>query len=436
MSEFDITTLPPQDIEAERSVLGAIMFEYEAMSRAELAPEDFYKPAHVVIYKAMMSLRKNNEAIDIITLTDALRRTNSLEKAGGIVYLSQLANAVPTATNIKYHAKIVWDKSQRRKIIKSARLLTQDVQDGELELHDLYARYRDMSGLLALAGIGGSVSMMDVAKIVDKHIERRHQMKSDISGVASGYKDLDLITDGWQAGELIVIGARPGHGKTAFVLDMARKAGVPIGIVSLEMSEMQLGVRVLASMTGIELTRLRKAYINRDEWPIIARELGRMADLPIFFEFKTRKISEIERAAAMMVEKHGIQMLIMDYIQLGGGEENSRFRMREEEIADISRGLKKIAVEYQMPVIGLSQLSRDVEKRGDKRPILSDLRNSGQIEQDADIVIFLWKTDLKAKECVTEVCIAKGRNIETATIKLWFDGPHMSYKNLAENLEG
>lgn len=435
MSESDITTLPPQDIEAEQSVLGAIIFEYEAMSNSELVPEDFYRPAHIEIYKAMMSLQKTNEAIDIITLTDALRRSNAIDKAGGIAYLSQLANAVPTAANIKYHARIVKDKARRRGIIYSARRLIQDVHAGT-ELQDLYARYRDVAGMLALAGAGSDVSMMDVARIVDRHIERRHAMKSEISGVTSGYRDLDLVTDGWQPGELIVIGARPGHGKTAFVLDMARKAGVSVGIVSLEMSEMQLGVRVLASMTNIELTRLRKAYINRDEWPVIARELGRMADLPIYFEFRTRRISEIERVAARMIEKHGIQLLIMDYIQLGGGEENNRFRMREEEIAEISRGLKKMAVEYQIPVIGLSQLSRDVEKRGDKRPILADLRNSGQIEQDADVVIFLWKTDLKAKECITEVCIAKGRNIETATIRLWFDGPHMSYKDVAENLEG
>jgi len=427
---MDITVLPPQDIEAEQAVLGAIILESDALKRIDLAPEDFYKPSHVVIYQSMLNVQKRNEAVDIVTLTHDLKKRNKLDAAGGIVYLSLLANSIPTAANILYHARIVQDKAKRRGIMRDAQKMIQDVTSGELELQDLYARYRDVSGRLARAGANTTVNMSEIARRVDKHLERRYQIKSDVSGVSSGYRDLDLITDGWQAGELIVIGARPGHGKTAFVLDMARKSGVPVGIVSLEMSEMQLGIRILASMTGIELTRLRKAYINRDEWPMITQELGRMSELPIFFDFRVRKISEIERAAARMVESQGIEMLVMDYIQLAGGEDIRRNRIREEEIAEISRGLKKIASDYQIPVIGLSQLSRDVEKRGDKRPILADLRNSGQIEQDADVVIFLWKADFKSKECMTEVSIAKGRNIETGTVRLWFDGPRMTYKDV------
>ncbi|MCL4490585.1 MAG: replicative DNA helicase [Nitrospirae bacterium] len=427
--------VPPQSIEAEQSVLGVFIMESKCFGKVFLEPEDFYREQHRTIFRAMQELHRKHETIDIVTLSDHLKGRREMEKAGGLSYLSELAQSVMTSAGVEKHAKIVREKSIRRRVMVAARQLTADaLTNEEATLEELYSKYKIILTELSRCGDNGqTMKMIEVARRVSAYIDKRYNNRHEISGIDTGYKALNLFLDGWQPGSFYVIGARPGHGKTALVLDSAQKSGVPVGMISIEMDELQLGVRVAATQSRVPLTRLLKGFLDKSDWPNINRALARMAEMPITLDFMSRNALDIERKAAKMVDDDGIQLLIVDYMQLVVGSEKKWNKKREEEVGEVSRLLKHLAKLHRIPVIGISSLNREVEGRADKRPMLKDLRESGQIEYDADVVILLFRS--KERKDRAELILEKVRNGPTGVVHLGFDGEHMTYYDL-DNLEG
>lgn len=427
-----IDKLPPQNIEAEQSVLGAIIFDNEALSKAVeiLAPEDFYKESHRRLYNAMCELFEKNEPIDIITLTDYLRRTDGLEAVGGISYLSHLANIVPTSANIRYHAKIVREKALLRSLIQTATHITSKVYEDSLDADEMVDYAEKMIFDIADKRTKTSfASLKDVIKDTFKMIEHLYDKKEAITGVPSGFKDIDELTSGFQPGDLIIIGGRPGMGKTAFALNIAQHVAIdlkePVAIFSLEMSKEQLAMRMLCAESMVNASYVRKGFISKQDWPKLTNAAGRLADAPIFID-DSSAITVLEvraKARRLKMEHGGLSLVVVDYLQLMRSRGN--FERREQEISEISRSLKALAKELKVPVVALSQLNRAVEQRGEKKPTLADLRESGAIEQDADVIIFLYRDEIYNKNNPSnkgkaEIIIAKQRNGPTGTVNLTY----------------
>ncbi|HEX8949112.1 MAG TPA: replicative DNA helicase [Dissulfurispiraceae bacterium] len=428
----NIDKLPPQNIEAEQSVLGAIIFDNEALPKAIelLTPDDFYKESHRRLYQAMLELFDKNEPVDIITLTDFLRRSGSLDAIGGIPYLSTLANSIPTSANVRYHARIVREKSLLRSLIQTATHITAKVYEDSLEAEEMVDYAEKM--IFDIADRRTEASFADMNSVIKdsiKMIEQLFDKKETITGVPTGFKDLDELTSGLQAGDLIIIGGRPGMGKTAFALNIAQHVGVemkePVAIFSLEMSKEQLAMRMLCSEGMVDASRVRKGFLGKQDWPKLTSAAGRLAEAPIFIDDSSALTAlEIRAKARRLKREHkGLSLIVVDYLQLMRSKGN--FDIREQEIAEISRSLKALAKELKVPVIALSQLNRAVEHRGDRKPTLADLRESGAIEQDADIIIFLYrdgetnKNDPAVRNIV-KIDIAKQRNGPTGVINLTF----------------
>lgn len=425
--------LPPQNLEAEQSVLGAIIFDGDSFRHAlqVLNPSDFYKKSHEIIFATAQEIYEQKMPIDIITMSNALKAKNALETVGGLSYLSHLANLVPTSANIQYHAQIVKEKAQKRQLLATC-MKTMDALYEDNEFNDILSQHRlQVSSITSNIG-SGIVSMRDIAKSTISFVERRYENRHDISGIRSGLSDLDEITDGFQNGDLIIIGARPGIGKSAFAMSILQQSEIPSGVVSLEMSDHQIGIRTLTSLAGIEMWRLRKGHIMHGQWDNIVKASGQMAELPIWFSFSARKASAIEKVILEMIDRHGVKTIMVDYLQLvrsDSGKQN-----REREIAEVSNMLKAIAVDYKIPVFAIAQLNRELERREDKRPILADLRDSGSIEQDADMVLFLYRDEYynpnSPQKGIMEVIVAKGRNTGTGKVKVVFDGDRMQFKDM------
>lgn len=431
----NINLVMPQSLEAEEAVLGAILLDGKSFVAANkiLTAEDFYRNKHGIIYQAMCALHAENQPIDIITVFDYLNKTNQAEAVGGLAALSQMANSVLTSTHIKYHAGIVKEKSKKRSVIVSCRKTMQAMYDDEdFAIH--FNAHRLRLNSLTLDTSDAIASMKDVAKEIIAFVERRHSSKHDLSGIKSGLMELDDLTDGFQSGDLIVIGARPGMGKSLFAMTILKNSGIPAGFVSLEMSSHQIGIRLLSSTSNVPMWNLRKGIIQKGQWVDVMRGGSDMATLPIYFSFTARKARDIEKVIVEMIEKYGIKIVCVDYLQLirsDGSKQN-----REREIAEISCMLKSIAVDYQIPVIAVAQLNRELEKRENKRPILADLRESGAIEQDADVVIFLYRDEYYSPNSkykgIMEVIIAKGRNTARGMVKVAFNTDTMKISNLLE----
>lgn len=426
-----IDKLPPQNLEAEQSVLGAIIFDNDALPKAVeiLTPDDFYKESHRRLYHAMLELFDRNEPVDIITLSDYLRKNNDLESVGGIAYLSSLANSIPTSANVRYHAKIIREKALLRSLIQTATHITSRVYEDSLDADEMVDYAEKMIFDIAEKRIETSFATMDsVIKDSIRMIEQLYDKKEAITGVSSGFKDLDDITSGFQPGELIIIGGRPGMGKTAFALNIAQHVGVelkePVAVFSLEMSKEQLALRMLCSEGMVDASRVRKGFLAKQDWPKLTSAAGRLADAPIFIDDSSAiTVLEVRAKARRLKREHrGISLVVVDYLQLMRSRGN--FERREQEISDISRSLKALAKELKVPVIALSQLNRAVEQRGEKKPTLADLRESGAIEQDADVIIFLYRDELYNKNTHNkgraEVNVAKQRNGPTGLINLTF----------------
>jgi replicative DNA helicase len=433
LKEADLTLqkLPPQNIEAEQAVLGAVIFDNEALPailELRLEPDDFYKETHRRIYRAILDLYDKNEPVDIVTLTDYLRRSGDIDAVGGLSYLSALADSVPTSANIRYHSKIVSEKALLRSLIRTATNITTKVYEESTDADDLVDYAEQVIFDIAEQRTKTSFSTMkEVIKDTFKLIEQLYDKKEAITGVSTGFKELDEYTSGFQPGDLIIVGGRPGMGKTAFALNIAQYAAVnfrmPVAVFSLEMSKEQLAMRMLCSESMVDASRVRKGFIGKEDWPRLTNAAGRLADAPIFIDDSSATtVLEIRAKARRLKKEHGgLSMIVVDYLQLM--RSRGKFERREQEISDISRSLKGLAKELKAPVVALSQLNRSVESRQEKIPSLADLRESGAIEQDADVIIFLYRPELYNKTAtkgLAEIHIAKQRSGPTGTVKLSF----------------
>jgi len=429
--EWLLDRIPPQNLEAEQAVLGAILLDGEAIITAmeRLRSEDFYRAAHQQIYAGMVELAEASEPVDLVTLTAKLQDKKQLDDVGSVSYLAELANAVPTAANIDYYATIVEEKSMLRRLIRAA---NQIVSDG-------YANADDVTDMLSDAEMrimeisqrrsgSGFVSIREVLMEVFERIEFLSEHKGGPTGVSSGFPGLDKMTSGFQKSDLIIVAARPSVGKTAFALNIAQNAAVrgkaTVAIFSLEMGAVQLVQRMICAEANVDANRLRTGDLKPDDWQKLTMAIGSLSEANIYIDDSASlNVAEIRAKSRRLKREKGLDMVIVDYLQLihGRGKAGDN---RQQEVSEISRMLKQIARELEIPVISLSQLSRGVEQRQDKRPMLSDLRESGSIEQDADIVAFLYRDDYynkeSEKEGVIEVIIAKQRNGPVGTVELAF----------------
>ena len=444
MNEADLSPhkLPPQNIEAEQSVLGGILIENEAINKVMeiLSVDDFYRDAHQKIFSAMVNLTEKDEPVDLITLTNDLRKKSQLDSIGGASYLASLSDSVPTAANIEYYAKIVKEKAILRKLIQtSTEIITQSYQDrGDVE--DLLDEAEQ--AIFQISENRVRPSFYPIKKIVKDSFEifqRLYEKKELVTGVSSGFKGLDRMTAGFQPSDLIIIAGRPSMGKTAFCLNVAQYAAienkVPIAIFSLEMSKEQLVIRMFCSEARVEGHRLRTGYLNESDWPKLTIAAGTLSEAPIFIDDSPAlTVLELRAKARRLKGEHGLGMLVIDYLQLMNGR--ARVESRQQEISEISRSLKALAKELNIPVIAVSQLSRKTEERQGMRPQLSDLRESGAIEQDADLILFIYRDEVynrsedNPNKGKAELIIGKQRNGPIGKIEMAFLDKFTAFKEL------
>ncbi|MEO5361432.1 MAG: replicative DNA helicase [Nitrospirota bacterium] len=419
--DYAIDKLPPQNIDAEQFVLGAILLESEAIYKAleVITPADFYKTSHRCIFSAMLSLLDNSEPIDIITLVDQLRKQDDIEKAGGVSYLSTIQNSVPTSANIVYHCKIIREKAILRGLIGAATSIVSNIYEESQDADEMMDFAEKTIFALSEQRMRRPFSKLDeVVKESIAMIERLYDNKEAITGVASGFKDLDELTTGFQQGDLIIIGGRPSMGKTALCLNIAQHVGMnvkqPVAIFSLEMSKRQLAMRMLCSEAMVDSNRVRKGFLRKEDWPKLTSAAGKLAEAPIYIDDASDiGVLEMRSKSRRLKMEHGLGMVIVDYLQLVRGR--SGVERREQEISEISRSLKGLAKELNIPVIALSQLNRLVEQRRPPIPTIADLRESGAIEQDADVILFLYRDEVynrddPASKGKAELHVAKQRN--------------------------
>ncbi|WP_079529016.1 replicative DNA helicase [Halobacillus hunanensis] len=431
MSELWNDRTPPHNIEAEQAVLGAVFLEPEAMSTAAeyLLPEDFYRASHQRIFEVMLTLSDRGEPIDLVTVTTALSNNKVLEEVGGVSYLSDIANSVPTAANVGYYTKIVSEKSTLRGLIRTATDIVTSGFAEEENLEDvLNAAEKDILEVSSRKNSGAFKSIKDVLIDVYDNIEMLHNNDGNVTGIPTGYRDLDQITSGFQRNDLIIIAARPSMGKTAFALNIAQNVAVHteenVAIFSLEMGADQLVSRMLCAEGNIDAQRLRTGRMESDDWNKLTMAMGSLSNAGIYIDDTPGiRVSEIRSKCRRLKQEHGLGMILIDYLQLIQGSANSK-ENRQQEVSEISRSLKGLARELNVPLIALSQLSRGVESRQDKRPMMSDLRESGSIEQDADIVGFLYRDDYYDQESenqnIIEIIISKQRNGPVGNVELAF----------------
>lgn len=446
MDELFPDRLPPQNIEAEQAVLGAIFLEPSSLNVAFeiLAPEDFYRISHNKIFRAMLKLYDEGKSIDLITVTDELASQDLLEDIGGVSYLSELATSVPTAANIEYYARIVEEKSLLRRLIRTATSIVKDGYEQEEDVESLLSEAeKKIMEVSARRNVGDFQHIKDILVKTYDNIEMLNSRVGETTGIPTGFAELDRMTAGFQRNDLIIVGARPSMGKTAFALNIAQnvatKTDETVAIFSLEMGAEQLVMRMLCSEGNIDAHRLRTGNLTEEDWGKLTMAMGSLSNAQIFIDDTPGiRIQEIRAKCRRLKQEHGLGMVIIDYLQLIMG--SSRYSdNRQQEVSEISRSLKQLARELEVPVIALSQLSRSVEQRQDKRPIMSDIRESGSIEQDADIVAFLYRDDYYNKDSenknIIEIIIAKQRNGPTGTISLAFIKEYNKFVNLERRFD-
>lgn len=429
MVDTAVQKLPPHNLEAEQSVLGSLLIDRDAVIRVAsfLKAEDFYSGGNAVVYQAIVDLYNRRVPPDFVTVVDELERRERLHEVGGVSYLTQLIEAVPTAVHIEYYARIVERTATLRRLIDAGAEIITIGYDEASEVEDALDRSeRAIFNVSQKRTLRDFVAIGEVLEHYFDKLDTIQQHRGEVVGVPTGYADLDKLTGGLQRSDLVILAARPAVGKTSFQLGIAHAAAVKygkkVGIFSLEMSAEQLVQRLLSMETGVDSHRLRLGFIDDTEWDQISRAFGRLAEAAIYID-DTPGISvmELRSKARRLLAEQGLDLVIVDYLQLAAGR---RSENRVQEISDISRGLKGLARELNIPVLALSQLSRAVESRADHRPMLSDLRESGSIEQDADIVMFIYREDVYDKETdkkgIAEVIVAKHRNGPTDTVHLRF----------------
>ena len=433
--------VPPQNIEAEQAVLGAMLIKKEAIIEVQeiLRPDDFYREIHRIVYEAMVRLQNNDEAVDLVTLTEELRKTDMLDKVGGLGFITQLANIVGTAANVSYHAKIVKEKAELRNLINVATEIAGKAYEDSDEVENIMDEAEKK--ILAVASRHGGGAFESMKNIVMRTFERiniLYESKGGLTGISSGFKDLDKLTAGLQKSDLILVAARPSMGKTAFTLNIASYVGLHGGSVaffSLEMSKEQLMQRMLCSEGGIDASRLRTGQLDEVEWNKLVGVADKMSRAPIYIDDTAGiTVMELRSKARRLKAEHGLDLIIIDYLQLMQGRASKNSDNRQQEISEISRSLKALARELDVPVIALSQLSRSVESRQIKKPMLSYLRESGSLEQDADIVMFLYREDYYDKDTenknITEIIVAKHRNGPVDSVQLFFQKEYTKFRDL------
>lgn len=437
--------MPPQNVEAEQSVLGALMLDKDAIIKVAniLHPGDFYKDAHNLIYEAMIELYEQREPLDVLSLSNRLEEKGQLEKAGGSSYLATLVNSVPSSSNVTHYAKVVQKKSTLRKLINVANEITELGYKEEEDVEKLLDTAEQK--LFSVSQKYIKQDFVPIKKILEdafNRIDELHKGDHKLRGVPTGYPDMDNILAGFQKSDLVILAARPSIGKTTLALDLARqiatKEKVPVGIFSLEMSADQLIDRMLAAQANVDLWRLRTGKLKTgdgdDDFERIGQAMGILSEAPIFIDDTgSANVMELRTMARRLQSEHNVGVIIIDYLQLMEGRNGGRDN-RVNEISEISRALKQLARELNIPILALSQLSRSVESRSPQIPKLSDLRESGSIEQDADIVMFLYREDREKPDTpnknIVEVHIAKHRNGPVGKLSLYFQENSTTFKSL------
>jgi replicative DNA helicase len=441
-----IDRLPPQSIEAEQSVLGALLIDRDAVVEVAefLRPEDFYRNHNGTVYRAVLSLYERREPVDIVTVAEGLEREGQLEQVGGSAYLTSLINLTPTAVNAVHYARIVERKAVLRNLIAAAGRIAGVGYEDSADVDEAIDRAeQELFSVSQKRVSSGFSALRTLLHSAYDRLDYLHQHKGEISGIRTGFADLDAMTTGLQKSDLIVVAARPSIGKTSLALNFAEHAAVregkTIGVFSLEMSKEQLVLRLLSSVANIDSQRLRTGFLEEMDFTRLAPAMNALAEAPVYID-DTPNIStmELRTKARRLQAESGLDMIIVDYLQLMQSSINSRDANRVQEVSEISRGLKALARELQVPVVALSQLSRQAEMRESKEPRLSDLRESGSIEQDSDLVMFLWRDKERGAEDqdmdgeVVNLKLAKHRNGPTGETKLWFRKRQTRFVSYAE----
>lgn len=441
--------VPPQNIEAEQCVLGGVLLENEAISKVLeiMIADDFYRESHRKICHSMIELFEKSEPIDLITLTNILKSNNQLDEVGGAAYLASLVDNIPTAANIGYYAKIVKEKSILRGLINAAtEIVARGYEDGG-DVVDLLDQAEKSIFQISESQIKPSFyEIKSLLKESFKTIEKLYESREIVTGVPTGFDEIDKLTTGFQPADLIIIAGRPSMGKTAFSLNIAQyaaiKKNIPAALFSLEMSKEQLVLRMLCSEAKVDAHRLRGGFLGEEDWPKLTRAAGILSEAPIFID-DTPALSVLEMRAKTrrLMAEHKLGLVIVDYLQLMRGRglfaRGRSSETREQEISDITRSLKSLAKELHIPVIALSQLNRRVEERQNKRPQLADLRESGAIEQDADLIAFIYRDEIydrsddNPNKGIAEIIIGKQRNGPVGEVKLAFLDKYTTFENLA-----
>ncbi len=440
-----VDRIPPQSLDAEMAVLGSILLQTEALSKVLeiLDDEAFHKKAHQKIFQAAAHLFERNEPVDVVTLSNELERRKELENIGGPYYLTELVERMPSAANVEYHARIVQERALRRKLIEVANEISNEAYTGKEEAPNLIDQAEQKIFRLSDRRLRKGFSPIGpVMHQTFETIESFHGRQGGVTGIPTGFAKLDELTAGLQKAELIVLAGRPSMGKTALALNMARNAavdhGIGVGVFSLEMAAYQLTLRMLCSEARVDQHKVRTGRLPEEEWMKLSLSVGNLADAPIYID-DTPAISilEIRAKARRLKAEHDIGLVIVDYLQLIRGTPG--IESRQQEISNISQSLKALAKELDTPVLALSQLSRAVETRGgERRPILSDLRESGAIEQDADVVMFIYRPEVygdEEKQGIAEIIIGKQRSGPVATVELAFIKEWVQFTNLAYDTE-
>ncbi len=446
-SDVVFDRVPPQAVDAEMAVLGSILIDNDCVGRVVeiLDPSHFYRTAHQKIFTSAISLYEKNEPIDLITMSEDLKRRKLLDEIGGTYFLTELAGSVPTSANVDYHARIVFEKALLRQLIEESAEIAKECYDGSEGAHDILDRSEQR--IFGLSDKHLRSTFQHLSPIMHEAfetIEKFHQRKGTVTGVPTGFNKLDELTSGLQQSELIIVAGRPSMGKTALALNIVRSVAVddqtPVGVFSLEMSKRQLALRLLCSEAMVDAHGVRTGRLPEDDWQKLSMCVGLLTEAPIFID-DTPGMSVLEmRAKARRLKKeNNIGLLVIDYLQLMQGPRG--VESRQQEISMISRSLKALAKELDLPVVALSQLSRAVEMRGgERRPMLSDLRESGAIEQDADVVLFIYRPEFYMKkeeaqaknlEGKAEVIIGKQRNGPVGTVHLNFLKKNAKFVNPA-----
>ncbi len=437
--EAPIAKTLPQSIEAEQSVLGAMLISRNAIAPAaeKLEEEDFYRDSHKVLFRSIVEMFKRDMAVDLVTVLEYLKSTDVLERAGGVTYVTEISSSVPTTANLSSYIQIVQEKSTLRKLIRASNEIIEESynKQGEVEgvLDKAEKRIFDISEKRTTSDFESLGTVLERGFI---EIERLYNNKGEVTGVSSGFKDLDDKTSGFQKGDMILVAARPSMGKTTFTLNIAEHAalreGKSVVIFSLEMSKEQLAYKLLCSEANIDMLKLRTGNLEHDDWDRIARATGPLSKAKMYIDDTAGvTVMEMRSKCRRLKMEYGIDLIMIDYLQLMSGSSGSD--NRQQEVSEISRSIKALAKEMECPVIALSQLSRAPEQRADHRPMLSDLRESGSIEQDADVVMFLYRDEYYNKDTeeknTGECIIAKQRNGPVGTVKLAWLGQYSKFAN-------